>query len=118
MTNLSDLMLEGIKGHEQLTNGDFVSWEDEQLCKSDGCCALGAAGLGAHIDPCELVALGDNLDDWTYFFLDDLGIDLEEKATHPVEKWITSLESVITSLNDNYEWSVEQIAEWLKTIGK
>lgn len=41
---------------------------------------------------------------------------LSEMAAHPVTLWTRSVWDVVTSMNDIFGWTREQIADWVETI--
>jgi hypothetical protein len=118
---LSEAIREGIKMDGPQIRGQFFhfGWNMEVL----GCCALGAALLGIGKDPktgaCYILE--------TFPTLKTKAFELPQGIfTIDVEKWSKGegyncpilLNHVIVYLNDKAEWTREQIADWLESIGE
>lgn len=113
---LSELLLEGAQGKEQIIGCYFAYDLSYEVVL--GCCAIGSIALGygnhqsSHRAPNECIAAIFR----DFPALDDVVEQLPEfKNTGALKS--AELRSVITILNDCEKWSFEQIANWLKAQG-
>jgi hypothetical protein len=107
---LSQLMREGAKLRPQVKQ--FYFWHDELTGECTGSCAIGAVfeALNPEIDRRRFYGWQD--------LLDYLGWDAaDQEVIHPVTGGGRRLNVAIFSLNDDYSWSREDIANWLESIG-
>lgn len=112
---LSEAILAGCEISEPLTTTELIKIE---YVGEISACALGAAGLGAGLDPVELQNRGDQ-----YYMLSEIFPVLAEKYSYPeslssrkIYFQKRPLMEVIWKLNDNEGWTRERIAEWLRSI--
>lgn len=85
------------------------------LFRKDGStCAIGAAHLAK---TGELVPIGNIAMNLNMVALEICGADPLQQVYHPMcQEKVTLIEAIIT-LNDNYNWPREKIADWLDSIG-
>lgn len=78
------------------------------------CCALGAAAyyLEGEVMPVDESRVVCNI-------IKSHQIDIEQWIAHPVRPGVFSLpvKMVVQELNDCYDWTREQIADWLEGLG-
>ena len=105
-------MRKGKTGHKQIT-GSLINH------KGTGCCALGAAGIGAKLwyngNSCYRKL---NLQDTPYILIATKFPILNIVAEHPVRDYKDKMQDIITSLNDTYKWSITKIANWVRSQEK
>lgn len=102
---LSEAIRKGSIGVSQIT-GELIFWEDG---KAVGCCALGAAIIGA-----ELTQPTGHKD--KYILLRERFPELVKNIMSP-RGFEYELENIIIRLNDTHGWTFDQIANWLEENG-
>lgn len=103
---LSEAMREGAKLRPKAIGYLFDKGEDGQICS----CAIGAAMECARGFSNELWGAG--MDDAKEIFP-----QLKEFISGPVDGINRSIATTIINLNDSRDWSREEIADWLESIG-
>jgi hypothetical protein len=112
---LSELIREGAKLHPQ-GHGRFFSIDDEGQLHT---CAFGAALEVCDPDLAIPVTSGVARGTTVWFFKAPLlrqyfGGTVGALVEHPIRHEQTIVEDAVMSLNDAYEWSRENIADWLE----
>lgn len=110
---LSEAIREGAKAHPQ-TKGNYSVFSEDGECV--GTCAIGAAYYGAFGEP-----LKTNMDE-LLTLRDATGVDVWCTMVEYPETSIAAgrrgmMQSAIVALNDCEDWTREQIADWLESIG-
>ena len=107
---LSELIREGAKLRPQCT-GDFF--------QPIGGIGLGSCAFGAAYEALGGKASAVNTVDCIDYIQKELDIDLtnEYSYSHPETEEYHSLDEIIPNLNDDWDWSREQIADWLEGLG-
>lgn len=115
---VADAMRKGIRGRKQVKN-KFLIWKNREKCTIGECCALGALAIGLVEDQCDLLPvfdsggspsdLGQFIARKTEFYLQEMYV--ENPVTHEVE----NLYDTVIDLNDNRDWSIGEIANWIET---
>lgn len=100
---LDEILLCGAAKRPQTYGSYFAYNDNHEICS----CAIGAINECLTNEPyysgvCEMLL--------------DHNIDISTMVKHPVTERKIELYSAIVNLNDEYRWTREQIAEWLKTI--
>lgn len=113
---LSELMREGAKLYPKVT-GSYISFnkEDKHI---EGCCAIGAAIIARygkeHLKDSESYRASD--------FIEEIGVSNVRLSppsgnTYVFPEKDYQLEVIVYRLNDHADWTREQIADWLESIG-
>lgn len=82
--------------------------------RSDGTCGLGAAYEGTFGEIKAYKSFHEIIQglDKIYPKIDSV----EFLVPHPIQLKINTISAIIVSLNDSYDWSREQIADWVEKI--
>lgn len=94
---------------QQIHNRYYLKAEDVHTGEIiEGVCALGAAyaGIFGSIIDNDFLPIGTTLDHQFEYLL-------HQKAIHPIKEFRQEIGGIIISLNDEYYWSREKIAEWV-----
>ena len=117
LSEVADAMEKGLNGYEQMQGGLIeIDWKTDEV---KAVCALGALGLGCNKTPEQLEILGDIY--WPQrtrrtlrsTSCPALGNDC---ATPVAIDYAKSIPSNVAHLNDVHEWTVAQIATWLRSL--
>jgi hypothetical protein len=111
MERLSELMWKGSRRTYPLVGALM-----EKGAESDN--VIRACALGAAIFQVRGMYIGGLTDVSVKRIEKRTGVNLYSYTTHPVTGENKMLISIITSLNDVYNWSRERIADWLNREGK
>lgn len=71
-------------------------------------CAIGAAFIAIGTNP-------SDIPDWAKL---NEKFKIQGMIRHPIKKLLMTINRVVVSLNNDYEWSRERIADWLESEGR
>lgn len=109
---LSTAIRKGVKRDGKQAFGEFFEYDDIEMDKIVGCCALGAAMIG--VEPGLL---------WDPLLEPNINSSFaqanEIEATCPVRGCRTTDHALwlVPHMNDDHKWKRERIADWLEGIG-
>lgn len=117
---LSAAMREGAAKYPQCTYAPIKWWAGQQTY---AVCALGAAAVAikpelasGYENTIDSRSIPINEDIWE-LVCERFGVDIEQEVVHPKKGYNQNLRDVITSLNDFWEMSIGEIADWLEEKG-